>query len=85
MLHLIYTHNEMFVSRRPWSSWREIQDAFDGYMSSLGPWSKDETIAYLRDEYPNLEPNAEEQIVALTFGAFETVALSFRQDEAQTL
>ena len=78
MLHLIYTHSEMFVSKRPWSSWREIQDACAGYMSSLGPWSEEETIDCLRDEYPNLWPNAEGQIGALMSGAVQTVALTVR-------
>lgn len=47
-------------------------------MSSLGPWSEEGTIGYLRDEYPNLWPNAEGQIGALMSGPVETVALTFR-------
>lgn len=78
MLHLIYTQSEMFASKRPCSSWREIQDAYAGYVSSLGPWSEEDAIGYLQDEYPNLWPNAEEQIGALMCGAVETVALAFR-------
>lgn len=78
MLHLIYTRGEMFASKRPWSSWREIQDAYAGYMSTLGPWSDEEMIDYLQDEYPNLSPNAERQISALMSGTVETVALIFR-------
>ena len=78
MLHLIYTRSEMFVSKRPWSSWQEIQDAYEGYMSSVGPWSEEATIDYLQDEYPKLWPDAEGQIGALMSGAVETVALTFR-------
>jgi hypothetical protein len=79
MLHLIYTNNDMFLSKRPWSSWREIQDAYEGHMTSLGPWSEEGTIDYLQGEYPNLWPNAERQIGALMSGAVETVALTFRR------
>jgi len=68
----------MFVSKRPWSSWREIQDAYEGYISSLGPWPEEATIDRLQDEYPKPWPDAEGRIGALLSGVVETVAPTFR-------
>lgn len=78
MLHLIYTKHQMLLSKQLWSSWHEIQDAHEGYMASLGPWSEEGTIDYLRDEYPKLQPSAETQVRALIAGSAETVELTFR-------
>jgi len=78
MLHLIHTHAAMLVSKRAWSSWQEIQDAHQGYMASLGPWSQCEMIDYLQDEYAQLCPSAEVQVAALMAGTCDTVELAFR-------
>lgn len=73
--HIIYTDRDMLLSRQAFASWRDIQDAYTGYQSSLGPWSAEEVIEYLQQEYPELEPSAELQL-ALCMSAVETV-LSF--------
>ena len=77
MLHIIYTEAAVLLSKRKWTSWREIQDAFPGYKASLGPWSVAETAQFLRDQYSDLRPTAELQVSALESGRQETVALTF--------
>lgn len=61
-LHLIYTDNEVILSSKPYSSWREIQDEFPTYKASLGPWDGTEAIDYLNNEYSNIYPDAKIQV-----------------------
>jgi hypothetical protein len=77
LLHIIYTENAVLLSKRLWSSWREIQDTLPGYKTSLGPWEACDTAHFLQDEYPDLRPGAEAQVQALEAGAQETIALTF--------
>lgn len=37
-LNIIFTEAELLVSKKSYSSWREIQDEYDDYKASLGPW-----------------------------------------------
>ena len=46
-VHIVYTHSAMLLDRRPYASWREIQDAYPDYMASLGPWAMDEILDFL--------------------------------------
>jgi hypothetical protein len=41
----------MILDRRDYSSWRDIQDAYDDYMASLGPWSEAEIIEFLQADW----------------------------------
>lgn len=75
-LHVIYTESEMLLSKKPYASWREIQDEFATYTTSLGPWTAQEVLEYLRQEHPQLVPSAVAQVQALVTGACETVAIS---------
>jgi len=77
MLHIIYTEAEVLLSKRKWTSWREIQDALPAYKASLGPWTSAETAQFLQDEYPNLRPSAEMQVRGLEASELETAALTF--------
>jgi hypothetical protein len=62
-LHVIYTRRDrILLSRRPYDSWRQIQDDVADYMASLGPWSSAETIEYLSHEHPELTPSATDQV-----------------------
>ncbi|SIT46057.1 conserved hypothetical protein [Paraburkholderia piptadeniae] len=62
-LHVIYTRSDrILLSRRPYESWRHIQDDVADYMASLGPWSSAETIEYLSQEHPELNPSASHQV-----------------------
>lgn len=50
--HLIYLRSgAMIVSRRPYAGWREIQDEYEDYMTSLGPFSEEGLREFLSDEY----------------------------------
>jgi hypothetical protein len=61
-LHIIYTESEMLLSKKQYESWREIQDEYPDYKTSLGPWAIEETEAYLKDEYSKIYPPASEQV-----------------------
>lgn len=78
-LHIIYTETDMLLSKRPYTSWREIQDAFESYKTSLGPWERGEVIEYLSDEHPTLFPSACEQVEAFLADTALAKALTFRR------
>lgn len=79
-LHIIFTKNEeVLISRKPYASWREIQDEYDGYMASLGPWEVDTAVSWLEDEYSNLVPSAQEQVDALLTSGQVVRLLSFKR------
>lgn len=62
LLHIVYSGNEIFLSKTQYESWREIQDAYESYKTSLGPWSAIEVVEYLSAEYTTLQPIAKEQV-----------------------
>lgn len=53
----------MLLSKHPYQSWGEIQNQYPDYMTSLGPWEEDTVIEYLADEYPELSPHPQEQVM----------------------
>jgi len=77
-LHIIYTETDMLLSKRRYASWRDIQDEYQSFKTSLGPWEQDEIAEYLAAEYPDLSPSAQEQIAALLSASNETIELTFR-------
>jgi hypothetical protein len=80
--HVIYTETDVLLSRREYASWREIQDEYQAYKASLGPWDRRSLVDYLTKEYPLLFPPAEEQLDALVSGREDTVTLTFREPPA---
>jgi hypothetical protein len=76
-LHIIYTKMGMFLSKRSYKSWRDIQDEYQNFMTSLGPWGQGEVAEYLTAEYSDLSPSAQEQITVLLSSSSEAVELSF--------
>lgn len=64
-LHIIFTKEEVLISRKPYASWREIQEEHDDYMASLGPWKAAAVASWLAEEYSDLIPSAKEQVEAL--------------------
>ena len=76
-IHIIYTRTVMLVSRHPFQSWKEIQNQYPDYMTSLGPWDKDTVIEYLADEHPELFPHPRDQIDALIADAQVARVLTF--------
>jgi hypothetical protein len=67
----------MLLSRHPYQSWREIQNQYPDYMTSLGPWEEDTVIEYLADEYPELSPHPQEQVNAFIADTQEARVLTF--------
>jgi hypothetical protein len=50
--HLVYLRSgPMVLTRQPFRGWREIQDAFGDYMTSLGPWTEDEIIDFFGEDF----------------------------------
>jgi hypothetical protein len=41
----------MLLDRAVYGSWREIQDAYSDYKTSLGPWSEAEIVGFLEDDW----------------------------------
>ena len=45
--HIVYCESQMLLDRGSYSSWRDIQDAYPDYKTSLGPWSEEEIIEFM--------------------------------------
>ena len=80
-LYIVYLRGDgILLSRQRYESWQQIQDEVADYMASLGPWSPEETIEYLEDEYPGLDPSAATQVRTLLASAESIVRLRFKQE-----
>ena len=54
MIYVIYLRNGSIVlSKKNYSSWREIQDEYTDYMTSLGPWVLEDILNFFEQEYGN--------------------------------
>ena len=67
---IVHTESGMCLTTVAFSDWREVQDAFDDYKTSLGPYEVDELIDYLGIEYPTRPP----------FDAWDVRAVAGRAD-----
>ena len=76
-LHIIYTETDMLLTKHRYASWRDIQDAYPAYKTSLGPWDHEEVIGFLVDDYSQVFPPAREQVLALLHSADETKPVTF--------
>ena len=80
-LYIVYLRGDgILLSRQRYESWQQIQDDVADYMASLGPWSLEETIEYLEDEYPGLDPSAATQVRTFLASAESIVRLRFKQE-----
>jgi hypothetical protein len=77
-LHIIYTEAEVILSKARFGSWREIQDRYGDFKTSLGPWEHNEVIEYLTEEYSGLCPTAEIQVEAFLESNATTCVLTFQ-------
>lgn len=48
--HIVYCRSQTLLDRRQYGSWRDVQDAYDDYMTSLGPWSEAEIAGFFEDD-----------------------------------
>lgn len=74
---IIYLDDDMLISKKKYEVWREIQDEYENYKASLGPWSGEEIIEYLGEEYPDLNPVAEIQVSNLLNASNQTAKVTF--------
>ena len=49
--HIVYCESRMLLDRGDYASWRDIQDAYPDYKTSLGPWSEAEIVGFLEDDW----------------------------------
>ncbi len=49
--NLIYLKNKVLISKKEYLDWREIQNDFNSYVSSLEFASTEEIKEFLKDEY----------------------------------
>jgi len=63
LLHIVFLRPVgMLLTKKQYASWRDIQDEYDNYMTSLGPWDVDSVLDFLRTEYPTNPPFTEQQV-----------------------
>ncbi|GAA0857212.1 hypothetical protein [Aliiglaciecola litoralis] len=73
-MHIVITEKEVVLTKQEYQSFREIQNDFFDYVTSLGPWTAEEIVVYLETEYPKIAPSAKEQVEALIkSGHFEVI------------
>ncbi len=76
-MYIIYTDTQVFLSKKTYISWHEIQLEYENYKASLGPWSIEEVTDFLNNEYLDLEPSAIEQVMFFTNSSLSTYELIF--------
>lgn len=68
-LYIIYLRSgRMLLSKKAYLSWQQIQDEYDDYLTSLGPWTAEEVEEFLREEYPGAAPFTAGQVRAFASG-----------------
>ncbi len=72
--HLIFFRaGAVLLSRKPYADWREIQDEWDDYMTSLGPWTVEDVMDFFQQQY-----GLDERRWPFTAGAVAAFAASER-------
>lgn len=74
-LHVIYASGAVIVSRREYSCWQAVEADYPGFQTSLGPWGKDEVVAYLAEEHPELSATARQRISSWLAGTDEALVV----------
>jgi hypothetical protein len=77
LVHIVYLRSgTMLLTKKPYQDWRTIQEDFEDYMASLGPWSGPEVLDFLQFEYPkDLRMAEADRIKAFLASDETTVAL----------
>ena len=52
--HIIYLEEKMLLSKRNFKDWKHIQNQFESYKASLGPWDEEGINTYFKEEHPDL-------------------------------
>ncbi|MBI1322853.1 hypothetical protein GC170_06675 [bacterium] len=52
LAHLVFLRrSSVLLVKRPEADWRQLQDEYDEYMTSLGPWPEADICEYFSIEY----------------------------------
>jgi hypothetical protein len=49
--HLVFCRSRTVLTKKGYADWRQVQDEYEDYMTSLGPCSEAEWVEYFADEY----------------------------------
>lgn len=66
----------MLLSKKRYTDWREIQDEHVDYMTSLGPFSEEELLEFLSEEYGHDDTG---------WGCLREEVRNFMESDASTL
>jgi hypothetical protein len=72
----VFLRSGLLLSRRPYADWREVQDAHDDYLTSLGPWTAEEIADYFAHDYTSDDarwPFSRRQVEAFFASSAETL------------
>jgi hypothetical protein len=53
VLTLVFLRNGVLLTKREYGDWRELQDQFFDFQTSLGPYNIDTLFGFLDEEYPS--------------------------------
>ena len=49
--HLVFLKSRLLIVKRPDADWHQLQDDYDDYMTSLGPWTAHEIACHFALDY----------------------------------
>ena len=79
-VYYIILESNILLSKRKYNNWREIQEEYyDDFKASMGPWSYEEIISYLEDDFndENKWPFIKENLIDF-FESNEIICYSYR-------
>jgi hypothetical protein len=83
LVHIVYLRTgPMLLTKKQYRTWREIQDEYSDYMTSLGPWTASDLVEFLKEEYPlDFTQDESDRITRFFESDAETLTL-FSKEEA---
>jgi hypothetical protein len=51
-LHIVFLEDRTLITKRPVGDWREFQNLYADFKTSLGPWTAEQVIDFVETEYP---------------------------------
>ena len=69
-IHIIFLQEDIVIlSKKKYKDWLEIQDDYEHYMTSLGPWTTDAIISFSEIDYgkdDSMWPFSRDQILSFS-------------------
>ena len=63
-VYVIYLADTIILTRQVYpDGWREIQNKYPDFKSSLGPWSKEDVKDYIKNEYSDEWPKLKNKVI----------------------